>query len=157
MDLNVFILVPHSEISPGQQPLKGKLVCKWKCDNAGNIACYKVQYVAKGFAQCYLINYNETTTPTACLESFRSLLHIAAVLNWDIQHVNIKTAFLHGVLPENETIFIKQPPSFEAPSKGDWVTKLLKSIYRMKQALCIWNKTFHKVITSLRFSCLTCE
>ena len=42
-----------------------------------------------GFAQGYLIDYNKTMAPTARLEPFRSLLHIAAILDWNIQHVDI--------------------------------------------------------------------
>ena len=156
-DLNVFVLVPRSELPPGQRPLKGKLVCKRKRDDAGNISRYKVRYVAKGFAQRYLVDYEKTTAPTARLESFRVLLHIAAVLDWDIQHVDIKTAFLHGVLPENETVFMEQPPGFESPGKEDWVMRLLKSLYGMKQASRIWNQTFHKTITALGFVRLTNE
>ena len=38
----------------------------------GNVVCYKVWYVAKGYAQKYGINYNKTTAPTARLESFLS-------------------------------------------------------------------------------------
>ena len=55
-NLKVFVLVPRSEVPRGQRPLKGKLVCKWKCDDSGNIVCYKVHYVAKGYAQRYGCN-----------------------------------------------------------------------------------------------------
>jgi hypothetical protein len=41
-DLNVFVLIPHSAVPRGQRPLKGKLVCKWKRDDMGNMVCYKV-------------------------------------------------------------------------------------------------------------------
>ena len=156
-DLNVFVLVPRSSVPKDQRPLKGKLVCKRKRDDAGNIARYKVRYVAKGFAQRYRIDYNKTTAPTARLESFRCLLHIAACLDWDIQHVDIKTAFLHGVLPSSETVFMEQPPGFEEPGKEDWVWRLVKSIYGMRQASRIWNKTFHKSITALGFQRLVSE
>jgi hypothetical protein len=145
--LNVFVLVPRSALPHGQRPLKGKLVCKHKHDDSGSIIRYKVRYVAKGFAQQYKVDYDKTTAPTAHLESFHSLLHIAAVLNWDIQHVDIKTAFLHGVLPENETVYMEQPPGFEATGKEDWVMRLMKGLYRIKQASCIWNQTFHKTVT----------
>ena len=69
-DLKVFILVPCTDIPHGQRLLKGKLVCKHKHDDAGNIVRYKVRYVAKGYAQCYGIDYDKTTAPTICLESF---------------------------------------------------------------------------------------
>jgi hypothetical protein len=120
-DLKVFVLVPRSEIPRGQHPLKGKLVCKRKRDDAGNVSRYKVRYIAKGFVQWYLIDYDKMTALTARLESFCALLHIAAILDWDVQHIDIKTAFLHGILLESETVFMEQPPSFEAPGKKDWV------------------------------------
>ena len=96
-------------------PPKGKLVCKRKRDDLGNMGHYKVRYVAKGYAQRYGIDYDKTTAPTVHLESFQALLHIVASLRWDIQHFNIKTVFLHGVLLENETMYMEQPPGFEAP------------------------------------------
>jgi hypothetical protein len=110
-----------------------------------------VRYVAKGFAQRYLVDYDKTTAPTARLESFRALMHMAAVLDWDIQHFDIKTAFLHGVLPDSETVFMEQPPGFEEPGKEDWVWRLQKSLYGMKQASRIWNITFHKTMETLGF------
>ena len=118
-DLQVCILVPWSNVPHGHHPLKDKLVCKQKCDNAGNIFCYKVWYVVKGLAQHYMIDYDKTAAPTTCLEFFCSILHIAAILNWDIQHVDIRPAFLHGVLPKSEVVFIKQPSGFKVAEKYD--------------------------------------
>jgi hypothetical protein len=91
-DLNVFVLVPRSEIPAGQRPLKGKLVCKRKRDDSGNIVRYKVRYVAKGYAQRYGIDYDKTTAPTVRLESFCAILHVAASLGWDLQHVDVKNS-----------------------------------------------------------------
>ena len=156
-DLKVFILVPHSEIPCGQCPLKGKLVCKQKRDDMGNVVHYKVRYMVKGYAQCYGIDYDKTTAPTVHLESFRVLLHIAASLGWDVQHFDIKTAFLHGILPENKTMFMEQLPGFEVPGKEDWVMKLMKSIYRMKQASRVWNWTFDRAVRGWGFNWLLSE
>jgi hypothetical protein len=91
------------------------------------------------------------------LESLRAISHIAATLGWDIQHFDIKTAFLHGILPDDETMFMEQPPGFEVEGKEDWVLRLLKSIYGMKQASRVWNKTFDKVMKELGFERLDCE
>ena len=49
-DLQVFVLVPCSEIPCGKWVLKGKLVCKQKHDDTGKVTWYKVRYVAKGYA-----------------------------------------------------------------------------------------------------------
>jgi hypothetical protein len=156
-DLQVFVLVPRSKIPRGQRPLKGKLVCKRKRDDTGRIVRYKVRYVAKGYAQRYGVDFDKTTVPTVRLESFRALLHLAASRDWDLKQFDIKTAFLHGVLPEEETMFMEQPPGFEAPGKEEWVMRLMKSIYGMRQASRIWNQTFHKAVSQWGFERLQCE
>jgi hypothetical protein len=69
-DLKVFVLVPRSELPRGQCPLKGKLICKRKLNDTGHIVQYKVRYMAKGFAQCYGVDYNKATAPTVRLKSF---------------------------------------------------------------------------------------
>jgi hypothetical protein len=91
------------------------------------------------------------------LESFRSILHLATSLNWDLWQFDIKTAFLHSILPESETMFMEQPPGFAAPGKEDWVMRLMKSIYGMKQASRIWNQTFHSTVLQWGFEHLDCE
>jgi len=72
--------------------------------------------------------------PTTRLKSFHSITHLGATLGWDLHQFNIKTAFLHGILPEDEMAYMEQPPRFKVPSKEDWIMQLLKSIYGMKQA-----------------------
>ena len=113
---------------------------------------YKVRYVAKGYAQKYGVDFDKTTTPTAHLQSIRMLLHITASLGWDIQQYDIKTAFLNGILPPDETMYMEQPAGFEVDGKEDWVWKLLKSIYGMRQASRIWNKTFHEAVLGWCFT-----
>jgi hypothetical protein len=150
-DLKVFILVLQSEVPCGQRPLKGKLICKQKHDNTGCIVRYKVCYVVKGYTQHYGIDFDKTTAPTVCLESFHAILHLAGSLDWDLRQFDIKTAFLHGVLPEEETMFMEQPPRFATPGKEEWVMQLMKSIYGMRQASHIWNQTFHKAVLEWGF------
>ena len=41
-DLKVFVLVPKSDVPAGQHALRGKLVCKWKCNDTGKVVRYKV-------------------------------------------------------------------------------------------------------------------
>jgi len=113
--------------------------------------------VAKGYAQHWGIDYDKTTAPTVCLESFHSILHIGTTLDWDLQHFDIKTAFLHGILPEDKMMFMEQPPGFKEPGKEDWVMRLMKSIYGMKQANRIWNQTFHNTMISWGFKRLPCD
>jgi hypothetical protein len=156
-NLQVFTLISHSELPKGKRPLKGKLVCKCKRDDTSKVVRYKVPYIAKGFAQRAGINYDKTTALTAWLELFQSIAHLAAALDWDLHQFDIKTVFLHGILPSEEVAYMEQPPGFEVPSKEDWIFQLLKSIYGMKQASHIWNITFNKAITAWGFEQLPCE
>ena len=104
--------------------------------------------------QQYGINYDKTTAPTMRLKSFCTIAHLATTLNWDLKQYDIKTAFLHSILSPDETMFMKQPPRFECPGKEVWVWQLLKSIYGMKQASCMWNKMLHAAISEWGFQCL---
>lgn len=52
---------------------------------------------------------------------------------------------------------MEQPRGFEVPEKEDWVMRLMKSIYGMKQASRIWNQTFHFAVTQWGFERLSCE
>jgi hypothetical protein len=95
----------------------GKLVCKCKHDNSGAISYYKVWYITKGYAQIFRVDYDKMMAPTTHLESFRFVLHIAASFGWDLQQFDIKTAFLHGVLPPEETAYMEQLHGFEELGK----------------------------------------
>ena len=150
-DLQVFVLVPCSTLPPGCHPMCGKLVGKCKHNDLGTITCYKVRYVVKGYAQCYGVDNDKMTTPTAHLESFCLVLHLTASLCWDLHQFNVKTAFLNGVLPNDEITYMEQPSGFEEPGKEDWVWQLMHSIYGMKQASCIWNHTFDETVWSWGF------
>jgi hypothetical protein len=156
-DLKVFVLIPWLDVPASQRPLRGKLVCKHKRDDSGKVVRYKVHYVAKGFAQRFGIDYNKTMAPTSWLESLWAISHLTASLNWDLHQFDIKMAFLHGILPLDETMFMEQPPGFKVPGKQDWVWWLLNSIYGMKQASRIWNKTFNKAILGWNFIWLSCK
>ena len=53
-------------------------------------------------------------------------------MDWDIQQIDIKTAYLYGLLEEE--CWMEQPEGFEEPGKEDWVWALIKGLYGMKQA-----------------------
>lgn len=56
--------------------------------------------VAKVFNQTYGINYSETFAPVAKLNSVRVLLSTAMNLDWPLQQLDVKNAFLHSQLEE---------------------------------------------------------
>ena len=60
------------------------------------------------------------------------LLAAAAVHDWEIKQMEVKSAFLNPVL--DEEIYIKPPQGCEEGKGG--VLRLLKSLYGLKQAPC---------------------
>ena len=72
--------------------------------------------------------------------SIRILL--SAVVNYDIEleQLDVKTAFLHGV--HKERIYIEQPEGYILKGREDFVCLLKKSLYGLKQSPREWNHRF---------------
>ena len=88
----------------GRKLTKGKWVLKIKRGIQGEIERFKARYVAKGFSQVHGVDFFETWAPVGRYATFRALLAVCAVENLDATHVDIKCAFLNGVL-EEESIY----------------------------------------------------
>lgn len=142
--MNVYKLVPRSQVPAGHKICKGHPVFKIKRDENGKIVRFKVCLMFKGFEQVYGKDYTKTTSPTAHMESWHILLHLAALKGWDATQIDVKTAFLYGLLPDDEIQYMQQPEGFEVRGKEDWVWCLLCGLYSMKQAGRIWNHTVNE-------------
>ena len=156
-DMGVYKLIPRCNIPQGSKIRKGRPVSRIKRDENGKAVRWKVRLVFKGFEQIYGKDYTKTTSPTARMESWRILLHIAATLNWDAQQIDIKTAFLYGLLPEDEIQYMEQPKGFEEQGKEEWVWMIQQGLYGMKQSGRIWNQMMNEQMLSWGFTRLSCE
>jgi Reverse transcriptase (RNA-dependent DNA polymerase) len=110
----------------------------------------KVQVVSKGYSQVERVDYIDTFAPVARLESVRMVLSIAASLDWEIHQFDSKTAFLHGNLTEE--IYMEQPDGRKAVGKEDWVCKLHKSLYGLRQTGCCWYERLCGEMTRVGFT-----
>lgn len=132
---------------PNTNVVDSKWVLKIKKNAAGEIDKYKAKLVAIGFTQIYGVDYS----PVARLASFRLLMAIAARNGWTLNNFDFDQAFLNSVLGEDEVIYIEQPPGYETKNRRDWVYRLLKSLYGLKQGSKNWYDALHKALQELNF------
>ena len=64
---------------------------------------YKARLITKGYTQVQGIDYEETFSLVARYESIRYLLAHATLQDWEIEAMDVKLAYLHGVLDEEFT------------------------------------------------------
>ena len=108
--------------------------CKWvyitKCDTQGNMTCHRAHLIAQGFSQTEGIDYKETFALVARLDLLQLLLAIATHFDFDVHHIDIKSAYLNGDL--NEEIYMDKPKGFAIKGKEHQVCFLEKAIYGLK-------------------------
>jgi hypothetical protein len=68
---------------------------------------YKARLVVKGFAQKKGIDFDEISSPVVKMTSIRTILSLLAVEDLHLEHIDVKTSFLHGDLEEE--IYMQQP------------------------------------------------
>jgi hypothetical protein len=133
------------DLPPGRKAVKSKWVFKRKADGR-----LRARLVARGFTQIQGIDYDETFSPVARFESLRLLLALAALEDWEIHQMDVKSAFLNGLLEEE--IYMEQPEGFVEPGQEGKVCLLAKAIYGLKQASRAWNIQFHGVLIEFGFT-----
>ena len=107
-----------------------------KLDDSGTVVRNKARLVAQGYNQQEGIDYDETFAPVARLEAIRLLVAYAAHKGIKLFQMDVKTAFLNGVLEEE--VYVKQPPGFEDVDHPEHVYYLDKALYGLKQAPRAW-------------------
>ena len=73
--------------------------------------------------------------------SYKINFSLAAIYNWKIEHMHIKTAFLYSKI--DEEVYVEQPTGF---TKDNQVCHLKKTLYGLKQSPQIW---YTKIATFL--------
>ncbi|GKC03150.1 retrovirus-related pol polyprotein from transposon TNT 1-94, partial [Tanacetum coccineum] len=79
-----------------------------KLDEMGGILKNKAHLVARGYRQEEGINFEESFAPVARLDATRIFLAYAAHMNMIVYQMDVKTAFLNGILREEVYILLSQ-------------------------------------------------
>ena len=95
------------EPPPNCRPIGTKWVFKNKQSENGMVVWNKARLVAQGFCQKEEIDYEETFAPAARLEAIRILLAFAASKGFELQQMDVKSAFLNGFI-EKEVAILKE-------------------------------------------------
>ena len=127
-----------------------KWIYKIKHAADGSIKKYKARFVARGFSQKEGIDYEETFAPVARYTSIRVIMALAAKLGWKLHQMDVKTAFLNGVVEEE--VYVEQPLGFETHDRETHVCKLKKALYGLKQAPRMWYGRIDSFLMSLGFT-----
>src|SRR3954462_11280757 len=136
-------------VMPGVNVIDCKWVFKVKKHADGSIERYKARLVAKGFKQRYGIDYEDTFSPIVKASTIRTVLSISISKGWSLRQLDVKNAFLHGVLEEE--VYMKQPPGFESSANPTYICKLDKALYGLKQAPRAWYSRLSSKLHALGF------
>ncbi|CAM8934596.1 unnamed protein product [Rhodiola kirilowii] len=128
-------LVPQPN---GVNVIGTKWIFKNKSDEQGTITRNKARLVAQGYTKIEGVDFDEAFAPVVRLEAIRLLLALACHLKVKLFQMDVKSAFLNGLL--NEEVYVAQPKGFRDPHHPDHVYRLKKAIYGLKQAPRAWYK-----------------
>ena len=103
--------------------------------------------VAKFFSQVQGVDYHATFALVAKMDSIHLVLAISASKHWEVDHMDVKSSFLHGDI--HEEIYMKHPEGYITDPY--LVCKLKNSLYGLKQAPREWYSKMDAFLLSQNF------
>jgi hypothetical protein len=113
-----------------------KWVFKNKQGEDGEVVRNKTHLVTQGYSQVEGLDFGETFTHIARLEAIRILLAFTASKGFKLYQMDVKSAFLNGVIQEE--VYVRQSLGFESPKYPDRMYKFSKALYGLNQASRAW-------------------
>jgi hypothetical protein len=81
--------------------------------------------------------------------SIRAVISLAAEKGWRVHQMDVKTAFLNGVVEEE--VYVEQPEGFEVGSRETHVCRLRRALYGLKQAPRAWYSRIDSYLREMGF------
>nr|GEV42820.1 retrovirus-related Pol polyprotein from transposon TNT 1-94 [Tanacetum cinerariifolium] len=140
--LKVWRLVRRPE---GKTIIKTKWIFKNKKDESSLVIQNKARLVAVSYSQQEGIDYDETFAPVAQIEAICLFLAYAAHKDFIVFQMDVKTAFLNGILKEE--VYVGQPPGFvnkQYPDHISFQKGSIDTILFIKKKACEQGKIHRK-------------
>nr|GFA33331.1 hypothetical protein [Tanacetum cinerariifolium] len=131
--LKVWRLVPQPE---GKSIIKTKWIFKNKKAKSSLVIQNKARLVSVRYSKQEGIDYDETFALVARIEAIRLFLAYAAYKDFTVFQMDVKTAFLNGILKGE--VYVGQPLAFVSKQYPNHVYALDKVLYGLKQASRAW-------------------
>jgi transposase InsO family protein len=128
-----------------QNVIGSRWTFKLKLGPDGEVVRHKARLVAQGYSQTQGIDFDEVFSPVAHRTTIRALLSYANSNDLHIHQMDVKTAFLNGLIDCD--LYMEQPEGYKDADKPDYVCKLVKGIYGLKQAARCWNSRIDEFFT----------
>ena len=120
-------------------------------DKSENVVRNKARLVAQGYTHTQIegIDFEKTFAPVALLEAIRITLAFTSYKNFKLFQMAVKSTFLNGFIEEE--VYIEQPPGFVDHIHPNFVFKLDKTLYGLKQVPRAWYERLSTFLVSNDF------
>jgi hypothetical protein len=80
--------------------------------------------------------------------SIRTIISLAVEIGWCVHQMDVKTAFLNGVVDE---VYVEQPKEFEVDDREMHVCRLRRALYGFKQGPWVWYSRINNYLREMGF------
>ena len=109
---------------------------------------YKARLVARGDMQ--EMDWNSVFAPTLRYTSLRVILALAAYHDYEIEQMDVITAFLNADVVSE--VYMEQPQGYKTTKDGgELVCKLKKALYEIREAPQAWNSLLSEWLINVNF------
>jgi hypothetical protein len=156
MDAEIDSIMEHGTFEEvycpeGVVPITCRWVYDFKRNEHGKVIKFKARLVVQGYKQQFGVDYEKTFSSTAQIRSFRIMVSLAVLFDYQIHQYDIKNAFLNSKM--DKEVYMHWPPGYEnmLPKKKGTIIKLLKALYGLHQCSRLWQQTLYKALSEIGF------
>ena len=139
---DVYKLVSLDSIAKEEKIFQPRWVFGQKWDGS-----YKARLTVNGSRQQKGLHYVHSRADTLSITLLRFMLTLVMLYKMIPFQFDVPNAFLQS--PMDKPVYLCQPQGFVDQQNPDWVWKLQKCVYGLKQATLRWRSTFHDFVTKV--------